>query len=157
MIGRVTMPTGQTLSPVNPTSGASIGRSLSLSSLHLLISWKVEYVSRASVVYHHSPSSETCNVNCYYEGIIMRLVGAPGVFFAEGYHLIVEAGILRGFLDDHDIVYLSRICFSQGSGSSSRCWSSCDGPDFPNGPRPVVFSSVPFVLEVSLDDCWRNG
>ena len=45
----------------------------------------------------------------------MRLMGAPGVFFAEGYHLIVEAGILWGSLDDHDIVHLSHICFSRGS------------------------------------------
>ena len=70
----------------------------------------------------------------------MWLVGAPGVFFAEGYHLIVEACILWGSLDDHDIVDLSRICFSQGSRGSSRCWSSCDGSDFSDGPRPVVFS-----------------
>jgi hypothetical protein len=59
VIGKVMMPTGQTLSPVNPTRGASMGRSLSLSSLHLLIGWKVEYVCRASVVYHYSSSSET--------------------------------------------------------------------------------------------------
>ena len=70
----------------------------------------------------------------------MRLMGALGVFFAEGYHLIVEVCILWGSLDDHDIVHLSCICFSQGSGNPSRCWSSGDGTDFSNEPRPVVFN-----------------
>ena len=40
----------------------------------------------------------------------MRLMGSPGVFFAEGYHLIVKADILKRPLDDHDVVYLSGIC-----------------------------------------------
>ena len=43
VMGRVTIPTGQILSPMNPTSGASMGRSFSLSSF---ICW---YVGRYSI------------------------------------------------------------------------------------------------------------
>ena len=41
----------------------------------------------------------------------MWLMGAPGVLFAEGYNLIIEANVLRWLLDDHNVVHLSCICF----------------------------------------------
>ena len=82
----------------------------------------------------------------------MWLMGAPGIFFVEGYHLIVKSGILWGSLDDHDIVHLLCIRLPRGLRGSSRCRTPSDGSDFSNGPRPIVFS----LFLLCLRFCWTT-
>ena len=69
----------------------------------------------------------------------MWLMGSLGVFFIERDYLIVEANVLRWPLDDHDIVYLSCVCFPRFMRGSFKRWSSNDGSNFSNGPMSVVF------------------
>ena len=82
----------------------------------------------------------------------MRLMGSPGVFFAEGNNLIVEADVLRGPLDDHDVVHLPCICLPRSTRGSSRRRSCNDSSDFSNGSQLVVFSL--FLLGWRF--CWSG-
>ena len=105
VMGRVTIPTGQTLSPVNPTNGAPIGRSFSLSSF---ICWNAGRYRMSAEL----PLFIISNVHGNDECVIMRLMSSSGVFLTEKDYLVVQTNIFGGSLDNENIVYLTRICFS---------------------------------------------
>ena len=106
MTVNVTMPLGYTLSPLKLTGGTQKG-AVFLDLAQLLKSREVDDVRGATIMHEDSPGIKSFYREHYDQGVIMRLLHPPGVFFQEKC-VHVRSSLLHGG-DFVDVVQLSLI------------------------------------------------